>query len=93
VPLGLVTNIDEFIEQTQVQLQTGDGVVLYTDGIIEAKNSHRQEYGLERLCNVLSQHWQHSVNEIRQAAVADVEQHIGGSKVRDDLTLLISKQK
>jgi sigma-B regulation protein RsbU (phosphoserine phosphatase) len=92
-PLGLLTNIDEFIGQTQVQLQTGDGVVLYTDGIIEAKNDHRQEYGLDRLCNVLSQHWQQSVDEIRQAVVADVQQHIGESKIRDDITLLILKQK
>ena len=92
-PLGLVTNIDEFIGQTQVQLQTGDGVVLYTDGIIEAKNDQRQEYGLERLCDVLSQHWQQSVDEIQQAVVADVQQHIGNSKIRDDITLLIFKQK
>lgn len=92
-PLGLVTNIDEFIGQTQVQLQTGDGVVLYTDGIIEAKNDKRQEYGLERLCDVLSQHWQQTVDEIQQAVVADVQQHIGNSKIRDDITLLIFKQK
>lgn len=92
-PLGLVTDIDEFIQQTQVQLQRGDGVVLYTDGIIEAKNSQRQEYGLERLCDVLSQHWQRSVDEIRQAVVADVQQHIGDSKILDDITLLILKQK
>ncbi len=92
-PLGLLTNIDEFIGQTQVQLQSGDGVVLYTDGIIEAKNSQRQEYGLERLCEVLSQHWQQTVDEIRQAVVADVQQHIGNSKIRDDITLLILKQK
>lgn len=92
-PLGLLTNIDEFIGQTQVQLQAGDGVVLYTDGIIEAKNDQRQEYGLDRLCNVLSQHWQQSVDEIRQAVVADVQQHIGESKIRDDITLLILKQK
>lgn len=92
-PLGLLTNIDEFIGQTQVQLQSGDGVVLYTDGIIEAKNDKRQEYGLERLCDVLSQHWQQTVDEIRQAVVADVQQHIGNSKIRDDITLLILKQK
>ncbi|MEP0859409.1 SpoIIE family protein phosphatase [Trichocoleus sp. DQ-U1] len=92
-PLGLVTDIDEFIQQTQVQLQRGDGVVLYTDGIIEAKNSQRQEYGLERLCDVLSQHWQRSVDEIRQAVLADVLLHIGDSKILDDITLLILKQK
>lgn len=92
-PLGLVTNIEEFIQQAQVQLQSGDGVVLYTDGIIEAKNPQRQEYGLERLCQAVSQHWQRSVNEIRQAVVADVQQHIEDIQIRDDITLVILKQK
>jgi serine phosphatase RsbU (regulator of sigma subunit) len=92
-PLGLVTEIDEFIQQTQVQLEVGDGVVLYTDGIIEAKNSHRQEYGLKRLCHVLSQYWQQRADEIRQLVIADVQQHIGDSKICDDMTLLVLKQK
>ncbi|MBD0263808.1 MAG: SpoIIE family protein phosphatase, partial [Tolypothrix sp. Co-bin9] len=92
-PLGLVAEIDEFIQQTQVQLEVGDGVVLYTDGIIEAKNSQRQEYGLKRLCYVLSQHWQQTADEIRQSVIADVQQHIGDTKICDDMTLLILKQK
>ena len=37
-PIGLVDEIAEFVGQATVQLQPGDGVVLYTDGVTEAEN-------------------------------------------------------
>jgi hypothetical protein len=40
-----------------VRLQLGNGAVLYTDGITEAKNLAREQYGLARRCTVVSQHW------------------------------------
>ena len=50
-------------------------------------------YGLERLCNVVSQHWEQSAEEIKQAVVDDVMRYIGKQKVYDDLTLVVMKQK
>jgi PAS domain S-box-containing protein len=91
--LGLVPDISEFIAQIEVQLHPGDGVVLYTDGITEAQNEAKEYYGLERLCQVVSENWRQSVAEIRQAIVADVQAHIGQQKVYDDITLLVLKQK
>jgi predicted ATPase/serine phosphatase RsbU (regulator of sigma subunit)/tRNA A-37 threonylcarbamoyl transferase component Bud32 len=92
-PIGLIEDISSFVRQIEVQLQPGDGVVLYTDGITEAANLSSELYGLERLCQVVSQHWQRSVDEIRQQVIADVRRHIGGQKIYDDITLLIIKRK
>lgn len=92
-PLGVIADINEFISQTEVQLQSGDGVVLYTDGITEARNAQREQYGLERLCQVVSQNWHQSAAGVQQAAIADVQQHIGEQKIRDDITLLVLKQQ
>ena len=76
-----------------VSLQPGDGVVLYTDGITEAENMEKELYGLERLCDVISRHWDKSPEEIKQAAIDDVIRFIGKQKVYDDLTLVVLKQK
>lgn len=92
-PLGAIADIDEFVRQTEVQLQAGDGVVLYTDGITEAKNLERQQYGLERLCQVVSQNWYQSAEGVSQAVIEDVQRHIGQQKIRDDITLLVLKQQ
>ncbi len=92
-PVGLVSDITEYVAQTEVTLKKGDVVVLYTDGITEAENPERKEYGIERLCEVVKQHWQTSANRLREMVINDVRQYIGEQKVFDDMTLLILKQK
>jgi len=92
-PIGLDDDIADLINQTTVQLQSGDGVVLYTDGITEAENTDSEQYGLERLCEVVSRHWSQSAEDIKEAVIADVRSHIGGQEVYDDITLIVLKQK
>jgi len=92
-PIGLDDDIAAFIDQTTMQLQPGDGVALYTDGITEAENTAGEQYGLERLCEVVSQHWSQSAEAIKDAVITDVRQHIGEQEVYDDITLVVLKQK
>lgn len=76
-----------------ITLQAGEGIVLYTDGITEAKNPANEQYGLDRLCAVISQHWDQSAEVIKQAVVTDVVTFISTQKVYDDLTLVVLKQQ
>ena len=85
--------ITDYIQYQTVVLQPGDGVVLYTDGITEAENVAGEQYGLERLCAVVCQHWRQDADTIKDAVVADVQRHIGGHLVYDDLTLVVVKQQ
>ncbi len=93
LPIGIDDDIADFIDQTTVELNSGDGVVLYTDGIPEAFDINKKQYGMERLCQVISQNWQHSAEEIKQAVIDDVREFIGKQKVFDDITLLVFKQQ
>lgn len=92
-PLGLEPDIAPFIAETNVQLQPGDVAVLYTDGITEAMNPERVQYGLDRLHAVLISKRFETANQIREAVIQDVLNHIGQGDVFDDLTLLVLKQK
>ncbi|ACK69962.1 response regulator receiver modulated serine phosphatase [Gloeothece citriformis PCC 7424] len=92
-PVGLEEDITDFIGETEIYLNPGDGVVLYTDGITEAENEWGELYGIERLCEILSQIWQFNANEIKDMIINDVRQHIGKQQVYDDITLLVLKQK
>ena len=92
-PIGLEETIKDFVFQTQIRLNSGDVVVLYTDGVTEAENYLGEHYGLEQLSKVVQQNWQHSAEEIAQAAIADLRSHIGVEKVYDDITLVVLKQK
>jgi sigma-B regulation protein RsbU (phosphoserine phosphatase) len=82
-------HIAKFVAEATVSLQPGDSVVLYTDGITEAENADEQLYGIERLCDVVSRHWDKSAEEMKQAVIDDVTQFIGTHKVYDDLTLVV----
>jgi serine phosphatase RsbU (regulator of sigma subunit)/putative methionine-R-sulfoxide reductase with GAF domain len=92
-PVGLVEEISQFIGQVTVKLLPGDGVVLYTDGITEAENMADEQYGLARLCAVVSRHWSQSAEAIKDAVVSDVARYIGAQTVYDDITLVVVKQQ
>jgi serine phosphatase RsbU (regulator of sigma subunit) len=92
-PIGLEETIEDFIFQAQVQLHTGDVVILYTDGVTEAENNLGVQYGLENLCAIVKQSYQKSAQDIRQSVIANLRSHIGVQKVHDDITLVVLKQK
>ena len=91
-PIGLDTEIASFIDQKTVRLQPGDGVVLYTDGITEAENPSKVQYGLERLCDLVRKNWKKSAEKIKDAVVSDVAKYIENQTIYDDITLVIVKQ-
>lgn len=92
-PVGLEADITDFIGQTQVKLNSGDVVVLYTDGITEAEDVDSELYGIERLCEVVQQNRHQSPAVIREAIIEDIRRHIGQQKLYDDITFLVFKQK
>ncbi|MEG4446544.1 SpoIIE family protein phosphatase [Microcoleus sp. AT9_B5] len=92
-PIALDDDIADFISQIMVKLEPGDGVVLYTDGIPEAYNIRKKQYGLKQLCEVIGQNWHKSAAEVKDAVIVDVRQHIGQQKVFDDITLLVFKRQ
>ncbi len=92
-PVGLEPEISQWVKAATITLNAGDGLVLYTDGVTEAENGDRQQYGLERLCAVVSQHWDEPAEAIKQAVVADVMAYIGAHKIYDDITLVVLKQQ
>ncbi|MBZ8179791.1 SpoIIE family protein phosphatase [Oscillatoria salina] len=92
-PIGLEPEIADFIARENIQLNLGDLVVLYTDGITEAEDVSGVHYGLERLCEVIQLNRHYSAEEIKQVVIDDLRKHIGLQKMFDDLTLVILKQQ
>ena len=92
--VGLQPNIQRLIASTEIRLEPGDGIVLYTDGITEAHDVEAEQavYGEERLRAIVSQHWHQSVEEIRDAVISDVLAYAGSENIFDDLTLLVIRR-
>jgi len=92
-PVGMVDDINEFVEITQVKLRQGDLVVLYTDGITEAANAKEELYGFERLCQLCQEQHRLSAQQIVDNIISDVQNYIGEKAIYDDLSLVVFKQR
>jgi serine phosphatase RsbU (regulator of sigma subunit)/predicted enzyme related to lactoylglutathione lyase len=74
------------------QLRTGDVMALYTDGVTEAFNDADEEFGEERLIEVLRQNREQSSEAIIAATVDEVRR-FSPSEQHDDITLIVAKCK
>jgi serine phosphatase RsbU (regulator of sigma subunit) len=91
--IGIEPDISKFVAQKTIHLEFGDGVVLHTDGITEARNLDNKLYGLDQLCEVISNNWQKPAIDIQKMVINDVRQYISTQKMYDDITLLVLKRK
>lgn len=88
-PGFVLAGLDGFrYKQFDVELQPGDKVFLYTDGVTEATNKENKLYGEERLRNFLNSHKEDSVYDLVTKLRSDVDMFAGDSPQFDDITML-----
>lgn len=87
IPLGIFE--DETWEQGVVHLDTGDMLVIYTDGIIDASNKERQFFGRERLLECVQDYENHSAQEMLDTLLEQVRDFVGDAPQFDDITLMV----
>jgi sigma-B regulation protein RsbU (phosphoserine phosphatase) len=91
---GLALGIEsgaEF-EQREIQLQHGDFILLYTDGVTEATNAEEDLYGKDRLASLLNQHRRSNVIKIKATIEDAVTEFIGDISPSDDITMMLVKR-
>lgn len=88
--LGLVSEA-EYSEQT-VELSEGEALVVYSDGVTEARNEAGDFFGEERLFSLFSRLAGLSAPAIGERLLKEVTQFIGRAKPHDDLSLIVLKR-
>jgi serine phosphatase RsbU (regulator of sigma subunit) len=91
IGLGLAAErlFDRSISVEEIQLEAGDLFVLYSDGITEAMNSDGDEYGQERLSEVLSRSDALEAAETCDRVLNEVAAFAGSTPQHDDITLVV----
>ena len=74
-----------------VQLQPGDKIFQYSDGVPEAMNRKNEQYGMHRLEKVLAQNSEKTPAELLPAIKADLDAFVGEAEQFDDITMLCIK--
>jgi phosphoserine phosphatase RsbU/P len=87
LPLGMFCNSQYAVQR--VRLDPGDSLLLFTDGISEARNGAGKEYGVKRLSHVAGERHRWVPQELLAACLKDIEGHRSGARLADDQTLMV----
>lgn len=90
VPLGLFCSAPYAVEHAH--LDRGDLLVVYTDGITEARNAQDEEFGPGRLADVLAAGGFDSARSAAHAVLQAIERFRAGAPRGDDATLLVMRR-
>ncbi|HKS28901.1 MAG TPA: SpoIIE family protein phosphatase [Pyrinomonadaceae bacterium] len=91
LPLGIMP--DAFYREGHTQLQPGDVLVAYSDGVSEAVNPQGEEFGAQRLYEVIARNLDASASGIRDRIEAALSKWAQGTPAADDITLVIVKRQ
>jgi sigma-B regulation protein RsbU (phosphoserine phosphatase) len=91
---GIVLGIlpDYNYEADSVAFHAGDVLVIYSDGIVESMDAGQEQFGIERLTEVISANLGGSAKGILGAIVDAAQKHAGATPQYDDMTVVVVKR-
>ena len=98
-PKGIALGLDKgavfdmMLQEQEISLSSGDVVLQYTDGITEAMNEEREEFGDDRLKDVIRQYAHLNVKEFLAALDQEIRTFTKGFTQSDDITAVVIKVK
>ncbi len=90
IALGVVPNAE--MEEKTIALESGDVIVMYTDGVTDAINAQAEEFGVERLADLIARYAHASAEELCQTISRAVADFVGEHAPFDDLTMVVLKR-
>ena len=85
-PIGLWPGLE--FEGEEMQLQGNQRLLLYTDGLNEAENRQQEQYGEDRIIQLLTSHSSSNCHDIIEDLKSDTDLFRDGAEQNDDLTML-----
>lgn len=89
-PLGIMPGAE--FESGETRLERGESLVIYSDGVSEANNIRDEEFGMERLCEVVRNNLKASAAGMRDKVESALSAFTQTAPANDDITLVIVKR-
>jgi serine phosphatase RsbU (regulator of sigma subunit) len=93
VILGVFEKVDDEISQKSVTLNKGDKIILYTDGVTEARNEAEEFFTLERLVETVKQAPPLSAQDLLSHINEKIQQFVGDTPQWDDITIVVMERQ
>ena len=87
------TLFEKTMDSETIKLKQSDMLVIYTDGITEAMNKDKEQFGEERLLRAIKKHGGLSPQEFAATLTEEIAAFTGGEPQNDDITLVAIKEK
>ncbi len=90
IPLGLVKpeRFEPSLKEQKIQLRKGDGILFYSDGVIESRSPTGAELGEERLRKLVNVNGPRGMSIVAAGLLAALERHQGMAPQHDDIAIL-----
>jgi serine phosphatase RsbU (regulator of sigma subunit) len=85
-PVGILPTLPA--ADMSLHLVPGDWLLIFTDGITEARNENGEEFGGERLADIVAENLERTAAEMRDAILAELSDYSRGLPQSDDVTLI-----
>ncbi|MBQ7480969.1 MAG: PP2C family protein-serine/threonine phosphatase [Lachnospiraceae bacterium] len=76
-------------KQHEFELEPGDSIYVYTDGVAEATNTENELYGTDRMLDVLNRSDPENLEKTLEAIRTDIDDFVGDAEQFDDITMLL----
>jgi serine phosphatase RsbU (regulator of sigma subunit) len=90
IPVGVLA--DAAYQMGTTRLESGDWLVIFTDGVVEAVNANGEEYDEPRLVRMIDQAAGAAPQELLRGLLADLDIFVGNTPQHDDMTCLLLKR-
>jgi phosphoserine phosphatase RsbU/P len=90
IPVGILAEAPYQMATTRVE--TGDWLVIFTDGVIEAFNAQQEEYGEPALLRLVDRNSGAAPEEMLRSLFSELDRYVGNTPQHDDITCLLLKR-
>lgn len=87
IPLGTLSDVH--FDEESLEINSGDRFFIYTDGLFEALNKEKENFGTTHLLETLNKGPDLKISALKDSMVRALETHQGEMPVRDDLTFMV----
>jgi sigma-B regulation protein RsbU (phosphoserine phosphatase) len=87
LPLGLLDDVD--YRETLMPLRSGDRIIFYTDGIVEAMNVQKEIFGFDRLLATITDNRTMTAEALLETIIERVRDFVGNAPQHDDITVIV----
>jgi phosphoserine phosphatase RsbU/P len=91
--LGMIPDVSKIYKETDISLELGDTIIVFSDGIIEAKNVNGELFGIDRLVAACEKYcYQENIEDIFKSVSKEFSDYVEEQPQLDDITLIVMRK-